>query len=258
MPQTAPLDPAEATPFALPHALPRAILCDLDGCLISGDRVLPGAVAFVARHAARLWIVSNNSTDTAETLSARLAGLGLAVEPGRILLAGEAALERIAAERPGARVAFFAAASLRARGRALGISEAGEAGAPEAILLARDTGFDYEALRRLAVLAGAGVPLYVANPDAAHPGPDGGPVPETGALLAALCAVVPGLAFEMVGKPAPFLFDLALARAGVAAEEAVLVGDNPETDGAGAARAGIAFLRVPPGAGPDAIAGALP
>lgn len=254
MPQPAPLDRPEETPCALP----RAILCDLDGCLIAGDRVLPGAAAFVARHAARLWIVSNNSTDTAETLSARLAGLGLAVGPERILLAGEAALARIAAERPGARVAFFAAASLRARGRALGLSEAGAGeGAPDAILLARDTGFDYQALRRLAALAGAGVPLYVANPDAAHPGPDGGPVPETGALLAALRAVVPGLAFEMVGKPAPLLFDLALARAGVPAGEAVLVGDNPETDGAGAARAGIAFLCVPPGAGPDAIAGVL-
>ena len=55
-----------------------AILADLDGCLVSGDTVLPEVPDLFKRCGDRLWIVSNNSTDTAQTLSARLGGLGLA------------------------------------------------------------------------------------------------------------------------------------------------------------------------------------
>ena len=58
----------------------RAILCDLDGCLVSGETVLPGAQAFIEGAGARLMVLSNNSTDTAMSLSARLArGRGEAV-----------------------------------------------------------------------------------------------------------------------------------------------------------------------------------
>ncbi len=66
----------------------RAILCDLDGCLVSGETVLPGAQAFVEGAGARLMVLSNNSTDTGASLSARLARGGLAVAPARIVLAG--------------------------------------------------------------------------------------------------------------------------------------------------------------------------
>ncbi|HSH46965.1 MAG TPA: hypothetical protein VK991_00005, partial [Halomonas sp.] len=41
----------------------RAILCDLDGCLISGDTLLSGVQVFTRQVHDRLWIVSNNSTD---------------------------------------------------------------------------------------------------------------------------------------------------------------------------------------------------
>ena len=55
----------------------RALLCDLDGCLVAGDRLLPGARELAGLAGERLWILSNNSTDTPQSLSARLAGLGL-------------------------------------------------------------------------------------------------------------------------------------------------------------------------------------
>jgi len=42
-------------------------LCDLDGCLISGSTVLPGAKALLDYAGDRLIIISNNSTDTPTT-----------------------------------------------------------------------------------------------------------------------------------------------------------------------------------------------
>ena len=73
-------------------------------------------------------------------------------------------------------------------------------------------------------------------------------VPETGALLAAVLECLPGLAFEVVGKPEPGLFRVALERLGVGSGEAVLIGDNPDTDGAGAKAAGVDFIQIGDGA----------
>lgn len=229
-------------PLAAP---PRAVLCDLDGCLIAGDRLLPGAAEFARAAGSRLWIVSNNSSDTEATLAARLRGLGLQVAEARILLAGVRAVERLAAARPGAAVELRAAAPLRARAEALGLRL--DAARPEAVLICRDPDFDLAALARVAALMHGGAALFAANADGSHPGPDGVPAPETGAWLAALAAVVPGAVPEVTGKPGPALYRAALARAGVAPEEALFVGDNPATDAAGARALGIPCRIVAPG-----------
>src|SRR5262245_42331458 len=85
----------------------RNVLCDLDSCLIAGDVVLAGARELLARAGDRLWIVSNNSTDTPATLAARLERLGLSVREDRIVLAGATAVEHLAQRNPGARTAVY-------------------------------------------------------------------------------------------------------------------------------------------------------
>lgn len=220
----------------------RVVLADLDGCLISGGAPLPGAQAFCAALGERLGIVSNNSSDTPETLSARLAAMDIAIAPARIALAGAATVALVARDRPGARVAVFAAPPVKEMAEAAGLVPT-EVKA-EAAILCRDPGFDYDALQRLAALAHGGAPVYAANPDGAHPGPGGAPAPETGALLAALRACVPGLQVRCIGKPDPALFRIGLSALNARAEDAVFIGDNPATDGAGAAAAGLRFELV--------------
>jgi HAD superfamily hydrolase (TIGR01450 family) len=229
----------------------QAVFCDLDGCLLSGDRLLPGARALHAALGARLWIVSNNSTDTEESLAASLAALGLPVPSERIVLAGVETLRRAAGAFAGAAVALHAAPPLQGLAAAMGLRPGG--GAPAAAILARDPGFSLDSLAALARVVRGGAPLLVSNLDASHPGPDGEPVAETGACLAALAAMLPGLRYEAVGKPGPTLFEAALARSGAAREAVLFVGDNPDTDGAGAAAAGIAFRLVAPGTGVAAL-----
>jgi HAD superfamily hydrolase (TIGR01450 family) len=220
----------------------RAILCDLDGCLVSGETVLPGAQAFVERAGARLMVLSNNSTDTAGSLSARLARGGLAVPPERMVLAGVAAVELVASQAPGARV--FVCGSGATVGYAADCGLQADENTPEYVILTRDTGFTYGRLQAVLGYMTQGASLVVANADATHPGIDGVPVPETGALLAAVQKCLPGLAFEVVGKPEPGLFRVALERLGIGPDNAVLVGDNPATDGAGAKAAGVDFIQI--------------
>jgi pyridoxal phosphatase len=219
-----------------------AVLCDLDGCLIAGGRALPGAARLVAACGSRLWIVSNNSTDTAASLACRLAELGLDVAPDHILLAGEETLRAIARRQPGARIALYAAPPLQALADDLGLARDEER--PEVAVLGRDPGLTLDRLSRLAALVHRAVPLCVTNPDPSHPAADGTPVPETGALYAALAAIVSGLAPDCLGKPAPDLLRIALHRAGVAPGDAVCLGDTPETDGEAARAAGVPFIRI--------------
>lgn len=231
-----------------------AVLADLDGCLISGSEVLPHVPALFDRASDRIWIVSNNSSDTATTLALRLRGLGLNVAENRILLAGEQTLRALASDRPGARVALFASAPLRALAADLGLRvDYGQRA--EIAILGRDPAFGMEDLTCLMRLAHRGVPLHLTNADPTHPAADGTPVPETGALLAALRAGVPSVAPISLGKPAPDLIQLALSRAGVAERDAVFIGDTDSTDGAAARTAGVRFylLRRPGVAQPEVL-----
>lgn len=224
----------------------RAILCDIDGCLIAGDTALPGASELISRSGSRLIAISNNSTDTPETLQTRLARLGLPIPAERIVLAGATAIDEIAMASAGARLALFGSGTLAARALSKGLILV-ESDADFA-LLTRDVDFSYERLERLLRLLQGGTKLVVANIDATHPAADGGLVPETGALLGAVLTCLPDLKYRAIGKPEEALFKVALSKAGVGASDAILIGDNPATDGEGARRVGMAFAAIGGGA----------
>lgn len=219
-----------------------AIMSDLDGCLISGETVLSAVPELFARYGDLIWIVSNNSTDTAESLSARLAQMGLLIAPERILLAGEQTLRRVAADLPGARIALYAADPLQRLARDLGLRP--DRKNPQIAILARDPGFAFCDLRELVAHVHRGLPIWVTNADRSHPGPDGTPEPETGSLFAAVAAAVPQVSFRQLGKPDPYLLDLALSMAGVSPDAAIFIGDTATTDGLAAGASGMPFVLI--------------
>ncbi|MCJ2180706.1 HAD-IA family hydrolase [Novosphingobium sp. 2580] len=202
------------------------------------NRILPGAKQFITQNADRVAIVSNNSTHLPADLGEILAGHGVALPSDRIFLAGVEALRSVA--RSGvSRVMLCAAPRMRGFARSLGLRVVQDN--PEAVVLMRDAHFTYRKLERAANALRQGARLIVANADRTHPGPYGRVVPETGALLAALLACVDERSVEpwVAGKPCPMLFERACEGLAITPEEAVMIGDNPETDGEGAARLGI-------------------
>jgi len=74
----------------------------------------------------------------------------------------------------------------------------------------------------------SGAVYLLTNPDRQLP-VAGGILPGAGSIAAALEAAS-GVRPTVIGKPSPILMNFALARAGVAAEDAWVVGDNPRTD----------------------------
>jgi 4-nitrophenyl phosphatase len=215
---------------------------DLDGTLVSGNRVMPGAQALLHFARDRYAIVSNNSRDTAVPLARRLARLGLKVEPARIVLAGEHAVLLVARRYPRARLRIVASSMLKRFAVTQGCNVVEQD--PDVILLGRDLHFSYARLQSIANQLRNGATLIVANPDHSHPSEDGGVTPETGSLMNAVVACAGVEPACIVGKPEPLLFQEALRRLGTSAAATLVIGDNPLTDGAGARQSSMQCLLV--------------
>jgi HAD superfamily hydrolase (TIGR01450 family) len=220
----------------------KLVMADLDGCLLSEGRLFPETVDFVSACGDRLWIVSNNSTHTAVRLSGELAQLGLWVAPERILLAGEQTLRHLSQREPHAHVSLFASNCLHKRALELGLRIDGYE--PDHVVLCRDIAFAIPQMEQVISFLHRGVQMWVANTDMSHPALDGRPVPETGALLAALKAVTGDFAFQSLGKPHAHMAQTVLGVTGTRGTDAVFVGDNPDTDGRMAEASGIPFIHI--------------
>ncbi|KPL66877.1 hydrolase, haloacid dehydrogenase (HAD) family protein [Erythrobacter sp. SG61-1L] len=216
----------------------RGLLFDWDGCVAVNNRILPSAARLIARHLERVAVITNNSTHLREDFVRILERNGLEIPEERIFTAGIEALHRVR-DSGCTRVLMLSSTAMRRHALDLGIPLVREE--PDLVLLMRDPRFTYAKLERAANALRDGARLVVANADRAHPGVGGRLVPETGALLAALlsCAGEYAPAPEMIGKPGPILFDRACKHLGIGPAEAVMIGDNPETDGEGALQFGI-------------------
>lgn len=220
------------------------ILADLDGCLISGATVLPGVREFFRRYSDKLAVVSNNSEDTCATLRRRLVGLDLDLPDGHAFLAGEQAVRQLAGHYIGEPVLLYGSEAIKDLARAFDVKLCRPDQKPSLILLARDVTFNFDGMAAVMAHVSSGVPVWITNPDPSHPRADGLPVPETGALWAGIEAATKIPPARVVGKPQPLLLNLALHDFGVAAEDAVMVGDTAATDGAAANAAGVVFVHV--------------
>lgn len=224
-------------------AASKAVLLDWDGCLALGERLLPDAVRFLKLWGDRAAIVSNNSTHLPQDFTNILAREGVDFDPSRIFLAGVEALNVAWAQSPET-VMVIGNDALKTHAQGLGLALSNKM--PGTIILMRDTGFSYTRLEQVVNLIKGGARLIVANPDKTHPGADGRIVPETGALMAAIMACLEGheVPVEVIGKPSLHLFARACAALGVAPSQAVMLGDNPLTDVAGADAFGANSLLI--------------
>jgi len=223
-------------------------LVDLDGTLMSGRAALPGAAQLVARLGEHLIIVSNDAEHTPAQVAARLHAAQLSVPAERIVLAGTTALELVAKQQPRARVMLLASLALRRYARCLGLDVTDER--PDVVVLARDRHFNYAKLMNAANAVRAGASLVLSNPDRTHPGPAGEVVPETGAIAAAVLACTGPIPHQIIGKPEPALFLKGLELLGIERRAGIVIGDNPDTDGAGATRLGLRYVRAGSGVPP--------
>lgn len=221
-----------------------AVCFDLDGCVYFGDWLADGALTlleWLSGKGKRVRFVTNNSTDSGAQVAVRLSQMGLKVEPEQVMTATELVGLHLLKLYGRTTLKVIGSRSLH---RALEL--AGHRLVPlfsieraDAVVFGRDTSYDYTKLQAVLEEIDNGTPVLATNPDLFHPGSRGEKVPETGALYSALEAIT-GRKVNYFGKPAPYMFDLAMENCGVKSPElCVMVGDNLHTDIAGGRAAGM-------------------
>jgi HAD superfamily hydrolase (TIGR01458 family) len=221
----------------------RGVLLDIDGVLVVSWEALPGAVDAVRRiRAAGLPLVflTNTTSRTRAQISASLAEAGFAPGDDELLTAGMATATYLAAEHPGARCLML---NDGPSDDLSGVTTVGP-GEPADVVVIGSAGpsFGWELLNAAAraILDGAAL---VAMHGTMVWQTAGGICIDGAAYVAALERAT-GCTATTIGKPAPEMFTTALGRLGVAADDAVMVGDDLDGDVLAAQAVGITGILV--------------
>jgi len=216
-------------------------ILDLDGVVWLADTVIPGVPEAVARlrqagHA--ILFLTNNSSRPVADLVEKFEGMGIEVAAEEIVTSAQAAAAML---EPGSTALVCAGRGVREALLARDITPVDE-GPADAVVVGFHDDFDYDRLNAAYQAVRGGARLIGTNDDTTYPTPDG-PIPGGGALLAAVAAAA-GVEPEVAGKPNQPMADAVRHRIGSAADEGLLVGDRPDTDGLMAQRLGLPFALV--------------
>jgi NagD protein len=218
-------------------------LMDMDGVILWGTRLIPGAAEFVQRLRSKgipFLILTNNSLYTPRDLQVRLSYMGLDVPPAAIFTSALATAQFLHAQRPG--------------GRAYAIGESGLTTAlhdtgyiltdqePEYVVLGETTSYSFDRITRAIRFVTAGARFIATNPDVMGPG-EGGIVPATGAV-AALISAATGVKPYFIGKPNPLMMRTALRTINAHSENSVMIGDRMDTDIVAGTESGLRTILV--------------
>lgn len=249
----------------------RLVIFDLDGVVYRGSTPIDGAPALVAwlhERGVSVRFATNNSSVTRTGYVARLGAMGIATAADQIVTSTSATVEHLRRHAPDVRrVLAIGADGMRDELTLAGyqvamvreLAPADRPGAPlpgfEAVVVGLDRGIDYAGLSLAMAAVAGGARLVATNADARYP-TESGFLPGAGAIVSAI-ATATGVAPQVIGKPSPSMFGSIFEASGIGPDDAVVVGDNPEADVAGAHRAGCAAILVLTGVADAATAAAL-
>lgn len=218
-------------------------LIDMDGVLISGDRIIPGAASFIDRlnkgkH--KYLVLTNNPIYTPKDLAHNLQKMGIKIPPELIFTSAMATAQFLEKQRPNG-TAFVIGES----GLTSAMHEAGyiiTEHDPDYVVLGETSAFSLENLTKGIRLIIDGARFVATNPDPSGPTAMG-IVPACGAV-AAMIEKATGVEPFFIGKPNPLMVRTALNYLGVHSEETIIVGDRMDTDIIGGVQNGMDSILV--------------
>ena len=205
------------------------ILMDMDGVIVRGAQVIPGAPEFISRLVdvgRKFLVLTNNPAYTPRDLSARLTRLGIAVPETHIFTAALATAQFLHAQRPDGTAYVVGEAGLTTALHDIGYTLTDQR--PDYVVLGVTTSYSFERITQAVRLIAAGSRFIVTSPDVVGP-TEAGLEPGTGAV-AALIGAATGVAPYFVGKPNPLMMRAALRTIDAHSEEAMMIGDRMDTD----------------------------
>ena len=181
----------------------KGFICDMDGVIYHGNRLLPGVREFVdwlQREKKDFLFLTNNSGKTQRELQAKLSRMGLDIDEKHFYTSALATAKFIATQMPGARAFVI-----------------GEPGLLNALY---EQGITFDDQK--------GARLIGTNSDLTGP-TEQGIVPACRALVAPI-ELATGKEAYYIGKPNPLMMRTGLNMLGVHSNEAAIIGDRMDTD----------------------------
>lgn len=207
----------------------RGFICDMDGVIYHGDRILPGVTEFLAwleREQKNYLFLTNSSQYNPKELQHKLSRMGLEVSEKRFYTSALATAEFLKTQAPGSSAYIIGAHGLQNALYDAGISYNDVD--PDYVVVGEPKTYNYDQITRAIRLVMRGARLIGTNTDLTGPTEEG-LVPACRALIAPI-ELATGKQAYFVGKPNPLMMRTGLRMLGVHSEEAVIVGDRMDTD----------------------------
>jgi len=235
----------------------RGAVVDLDGTVVRGGELLPGAregVAALRERVESVLFLTNNPTLPASDHARRLRDLGIDASAEDVLTSADATVAYLRehhAEDPAFPIAESAIVDQL---RKAGIELTDDPEAAGVVVAGYDRDFHYRDLQAALDAVDDETAFVGTDPDRTIPGSDG-LEPGSGAIVRAVAGVTEREPDAVLGKPSETTATLAAERIGVPVGDCLLVGDRLETDVAMGERVGMTTVLVRTGVdGDDEVA----
>jgi 4-nitrophenyl phosphatase len=227
----------------------KLFLFDLDGVLTAGKEnpVKLGGTKVINRirsKGKRLFVLTNDSTDTVEAVFERLRSFDIPVKKEEILTSAKLTAQYVAKRHPGSTYFLVGERGLEEELDREGLHRTEETDA-DVVVVGLDRWLTYDKLDKAGEAVRNGAALVSCHSSRVYMFKDRvamavGPIAKAIEYSSKKRAVA-------IGKPSRLMFDLALEMAGCRAKDAVMVGDQEETDIVGAKKVGITSIIVKTG-----------
>ena len=204
-------------------------ICDMDGVIYHGDRILDGVTEFVN------WMIENNKKfvfltnspeKTPHELSMKLERMGLAVSPDCFYTSAMATAEFLRSQAPGCTAYVIGEASLAKAMYDQGIYMTDIN--PDYVVIGETRTYCFEKIEKAIALVNNGAKLIGTNPDTVGV-TEHGIMPATGSLVAPI-EIATGKKAYFVGKPNPLMLRHGLKKLGCHSADIAFIGDRMDTD----------------------------
>lgn len=206
-----------------------AYVFDLDGTLYRGSEPIEHALDAVERvlsEGAKVFYLTNNSTQTRGSFVSKLGKMGFPVTEEMVWNSSLGAALYCVAE------GYKSAHVLGEPGLKQTLSEYGIAettGTPDVVIVGLNRSLTYQNIAEASDWVRAGVPFVATNRDATFPLEGGRFIPGAGSVVAAV-ETAGGVTPFTVGKPNPYLLELILKTNRLDPNDVLVVGDRMDTD----------------------------
>ena len=221
----------------------KGFICDMDGVIYHGNRVLPGVAEFIQ------WLhdenkeylfLTNNSGYTPRELSQKLARMGLDVTEEHFYTSALATAAFLRDQAPGCSVFAIGEAGLLNALYDAGITMNDVN--PDYVVVGETRAYNYDMILKAVSLLQKGARLVATNSDLTGPS-ENGIIPACRALVAPI-ELATGKQAYFVGKPNPLMMRTGVRMLGVHSDEAAMIGDRMDTDIVAGMESGLTTVLV--------------